>query len=119
MSELLCHSNFYLFHILFKFPLERTFWEYIFSLISAAWRLMKRLTYHFILLSVFYRCTKQTSGALLVYVPCVFILNKNKTKKTAKNHEKMDWPTGCYHINYTGLVKPLMYLFFISCNDRV
>lgn len=38
----------------------------------------ERLTYHFILLSIFYRHTKQTSDALLVYVPCVFILNKNK-----------------------------------------
>lgn len=52
---------------------------------------MERLTYHFVLLPIFYRCAEQASNALLVYSPCVFILNKNKTKP-AKNYEKIDLP---------------------------
>lgn len=41
------------------------------------------LTYDFVLLPVFYRRAKQTSSAVCVRMPCVFIL-KDKNKKTRR-----------------------------------
>lgn len=85
------HSNVHLFHSLNLHLNDSVSGNTVFPLLSAARRLMKRLTYHFILLSIFYRRTKQTSNALLACTPCVFILNKTKT---AKNYEKIHLPTG-------------------------
>lgn len=50
------------------------------------------LTYHFILLSIFYRRTKQTSNALLASVPPVFILNK--TEQQQKITKRVIFPVG-------------------------
>lgn len=78
---------------------------------------MERLTYHFILLSIFYRCTEQTSNALLTCIPCVFILHKNKTKTSPKLW-KEDVPPGCCYINYLGQTKPLIHSPLISWSAR-
>lgn len=76
---------FYTFYSLNLHLKDRSFWEYIIFFFSkSSMEVNEKLTYHFILLSIFYRRTKQTSNALLAYVPHIFILNKTKQWKITR-----------------------------------